>query len=551
MSSTNSLSTFSRNETLQRAETIRFDILVIGGGITGAGIALDAASRGMQVALIEKNDFASGTSSRSTKLIHGGLRYLKQFEFALVSEVGKEREILYRNAPHIVYPENMLLPIIEHGSLGRLTTAIGLSIYDWLAGVSFSERKQMLSRRATLRREPLLRKDILLGGALYKEYRTDDARLVIEVMKTAAGFGAACMNYVEANEFIYKDGTVIGASVTDNLEGKKTDIHARITINAAGPWVDHLRAKDHSLHGKKLHLTKGVHIVIPYSRMPIKQAVYFDVPDGRMVFAIPRGKTTYIGTTDTNYFDSPDEPAVTKEDAAYLINAVNFMFPSVQLTMDDIVSSWAGLRPLIHEEGKAPSELSRKDEIFVSSTGLISIAGGKLTGYRKMAERVVNLAAEKLADLDGMSFKNCFTDKIKLSGGDFKDKYELMEYLEMLQQQYARSSADRDILTELVYRYGSNTETLLNSAARAGHLPDRKTLLEAELLYGLQHEAVTSLSDFLIRRTGRLYFDRHSIMDDYALLEEKIASALSWDVTRRKMYDSAFRKVYEAAVNFS
>ena len=355
----------ARNRTryIQQLQNDSFDLLVIGGGITGAGIALDAITRGLKVCLIEKSDFASGTSSRSTKLIHGGLRYLKQLEFGIVREVGQERSILYKNAPHIVIPERMLLPIVEGGSLGKYSTSLGLYVYDRLAGVEKEERRNMLSKEETLEKEPLLNQDILKGGGMYVEYRSDDARLTIEVMKSAVERGALCINYVSFESFTHNaSNKIAGAMCRDVLSRKTFYIKAKKVINACGPWVDVLRKKDKSLNKKRLHLTKGIHIVISKDKLPIHQAVYFDVQDGRMIFAIPRGRKVYIGTTDTNYNEDTDFPFATREDVQYVLDAANFMFPSASLHINDVESSWAGLRPLIHEEGKSPSDLSRKDE---------------------------------------------------------------------------------------------------------------------------------------------------------------------------------------------
>src|SRR5690606_30898577 len=416
-----------RDQLLERMRTEIFDLLIIGGGITGAGIALDAVSRGLKVALVEKEDFASGTSSRSTKLIHGGLRNLKQFEFGLVKEVGSERAVVHNLAPHLVIPEKMLLPLFEGKSFGYWITSIGLKIYDWLANVKKSDQRRMLTRPQTLRYEPLLKRDQIKGGAIYAEYRTDDSRLTLEIMKTAFQRGVICLNYARAENLIYDDDKKIaGLTVRDNLTGNTVEIKSTAVVNAAGPWVDDLRILDKSRKGKRLHLTKGVHIVIPHDRLPVQQAIYFDVADGRMIFAIPRGRITYVGTTDTNYDGDKDHVIATADDMTYLINAANEMFPSVQLTLDDVESSWAGLRPLIHEEGKSASELSRKDEIFESESGLVSIAGGKLTGYRKMAERVVDLVIHK--HFDERSFPECFTDKIKLTGNSFDTYNNVISY---------------------------------------------------------------------------------------------------------------------------
>jgi glycerol-3-phosphate dehydrogenase len=343
-------SALKRSEIISQLRSESFDLLVIGGGITGAGIALDAASRGLKVGLIEKNDFAYGTSSRSTKLIHGGLRYLKQLEFGLVKEVGSERAVVHNLAPHLVIPEKMLLPLHEKRGLGYWLTSIGLKLYDWLAGVKPEDQRRMLTRHQTLRAEPLLREDGIKGGAIYAEYRTDDARLTIEIMKAAVSHGAIALNYVAANNFTVEDGRIRAVAAEDIFSGQSILIRATTVVNAAGPWVDELRKANQSLEGKRLHLTKGVHIVVPKARLPIQQAIYFDVEeDGRMIFAIPRGRTTYIGTTDTTYTENKDDVHTTREDALYLLRAVNSTFPNVNLDVRDIESCWAGLRPLIHE----------------------------------------------------------------------------------------------------------------------------------------------------------------------------------------------------------
>lgn len=375
-----------RTMDLEKMEKDIYDVLVIGGGITGAGIALDAQMRGMKTALIEMQDFAAGTSSRSTKLVHGGLRYLKQFEVKMVAEVGKERAIVYENGPHVTTPEWMLLPIYKGGTFGSFSTSIGLRVYDFLAGVKKAERRMMLNREETLQKEPLLKREGLKGGGYYVEYRTDDARLTIEVMKRAVKEGAIAVNYTKAEQLLYEDGNICGVMAHDRIGQKSYKIRARKIVNATGPWVDSLRELDRSKQGKTLRLTKGIHLVFDGRRFPLQQAIYFDTPDKRMVFAIPRDGKTYVGTTDTDYVGDIAHPRMSEEDRRYLLSCVNEMFPELKLDASDVESSWAGLRPLIYEEGKSPSEVSRRDEIFRSPSGLITIAGGKLTGYRKMAE---------------------------------------------------------------------------------------------------------------------------------------------------------------------
>lgn len=500
-------SSLKRLDYLEEMSKQELDLLVIGGGITGAGIALDAGVRGIQTGLIEMQDFAAGTSSRSTKLVHGGLRYLKQFEVKLVAEVGKERAIVYENAPHVTTPEWMLLPMIEGGTFGKMATSIGLKVYDYLAGVKRTERRKMLSKQETLQKEPLIMKNGLKGGGIYVEYRTDDARLTLEVIKEAVDRGVKAVNYAKAEGFIYQNGKVIAVKVKDILSGKTYDIYAKKIVNAAGPWVDTLREKDGSKKGKYLHLTKGVHLVIDGNRFPLKQAVYFDTAkkDGRMVFAIPRDGKTYVGTTDTFYKDDIAHPRMTTEDRDYIIDAINYMFPSVQITKNDIESSWTGLRPLIHEEGKSASEISRKDEIFVSESGLISIAGGKLTGYRKMAERIVDLVAKDLGN-DQL----CTTDRITLSGGDVGGSAKFEQFIEKkVSEGKAIGMSENDAL-KMVKLYGTNVDKVFANYTNGQEKAKENNLsplVYAQLHYGIEEEMVTTPIDFFNRRTGALFFN--------------------------------------------
>lgn len=525
-----SLSAKMRTQYLQDMSAKKLDVLVIGGGITGAGIAWDASCRGMSVGLVEMNDFASGTSSRSTKLIHGGLRYLKQGEIGLVREVGSERALLHRSAPHLVEPIPMLLPIYKKGTYGYFASAIGLYLYDWLAGVKRSERRKMFRRERTLTLEPLFRKEGLRGSGYYYEYRTDDARLTVEVMKSARAKGALIANYAKAQEFMYRGGKVVGAQVEDQVSGKTYTINAKKIINAAGPWVDQVRLKDNSLKGKRLLLTKGVHLVVDHAKLPIRQAAYFDVPGGRMIFVIPREGKTYIGTTDTVYEGAIETPGITEEDRRYLIDAVNHAFPESSLGADDIESGWSGLRPLVREEGKGPSEISRKDEMFISDSGLITIAGGKLTGFRKMAEKVVNLAARQLQDADGTIYPPCTTDRVPISGGDLNGlTYEEVQK-KLIKQGKSLGIRPEDILS-LMNRYGSNTMELMNRVAASSQEAETTELrlLRAEIEYSIEYEMTMTAVDFLLRRTGWLLFDRQKTERTIAPVMRLMREYLEWN----------------------
>lgn len=544
-------SNFNRAQITKDLQTSEFDLLIIGGGITGAGIALDAATRGMNVALIEKGDFASGTSSKSTKLIHGGLRYLKQFDFWLVKEVGTERAIVHKLAPHLVVPEKMILPLIEGGTYGSWLTSVGLKVYDILASVEGDDKRKMLSVKKSLKKEPLLPKKILKGAGYYAEYRTDDARLTIEVLKTAQNYGAKLLNYSEATEFIYEDKRVVGANVKDGITNESYSIKAKYVVNACGPWVDELRQINNSKIGKQLHLTKGVHLVVDHEKLPVKQSVYFDIPDGRMMFAIPRGKITYFGTTDTNYQQDKDDVNTSLVDATYLISAVNNMFPDITISLDDVESSWAGLRPLIHEEGKSASELSRKDEIFVSETELISIAGGKLTGYRKMAERIVDLIDKKYKRRFEKSFGEIKTKNLVLKGGDFENYDEVKSYTDAIYNRIAEVDFNQKDAEYLVHNYGKQTDQILKKFDEFTEENQQKKLIKAEVWFSIQHEMACTPTDFFMRRTGRLFFDPKSVTQYKEYILNLFTSHFSWDRDTEEKHKKELEYHVKMATTFS
>jgi len=524
------LSALHRNETKTALTEAPFDLIVIGGGITGAGILLDAATRGLKVCMLEKHDFAYGTSSRSTKLIHGGLRYLKQLEFGLVHEVGSERAVVHKIAPHLVLPEKMLLPLSGGKSTGYWLTSFGLSVYDWLAGVRKEDRRMMLTRPQTIKAEPLLNTKGIIGGALYTEYRTDDARLTIEIIKTACDHGAVALNYAEVKGFINEHGNVQGVECVDGLSGNVFQVKGRVVVNATGPWVDQLRLKDGSLEGKRLHLTKGVHIVVDHQHVPVRQAVYFEGPDGRMVFAIPRDGKTYIGTTDTDYAGNPEAVVTKSEDVEYLLKAVAHAFAVSSVSIQEVESTWAGLRPLIHEDGKSASELSRKDEIFESPSGLLSIAGGKLTGYRKMAERVVDQVVEKISNEGENVFGDCVTDRLPLSVS-----YPDLENFFQAKESFLNNPefiAQKNLAHRLMHTYGMSSQKILDQSRSLGSSDPATALLEAEVIHCIVSESVEKLSDFYVRRTGLLYFDLPKVAATLDGVLKVFSEQLNWGEDR-------------------
>src|SRR5213083_2083618 len=505
----------TREATLAALPAAALDVLVIGGGITGAGVARDAALRGLQVALVERLDWAAGTSSRSSKLIHGGVRYLEQGDLGLVREAARERSVLRRLAPHLALPVRLLMP--TYGRAGHAKLGLGLWTFEHIATVAPEERHAMWSREEVLEREPTLDGTRLHGAATFLEYQTCDARLVLETV-----LGAHVVNHVEATGIA--DGEV---ALRDALTGRSTRARSRIVVNAAGPWVDEVRRRAGALAGARLHLTRGIHLVVPHARLPVRHIVVMQARDRRSVFAVPRGEVTYLGTTDTDHGPPTDHPAVPGEDADYLLDAANRTFAGPPLARADVVAAWAGLRPLLHEEGKRPSEISRKDEIMVSDTGLVSIAGGKLTTHRRMAERVVDLVVERLGRAAGA----CRTASVPLPNGGLaaEELPRLVERVRARLPQLAAGGAER-----LVALHGAGAERLLARACAspaAGELLPGG-ILRAEIAHALDEEMALTLEDLLERRTRLLLFDPGQGLACAAAVADMAAARLGWDRAR-------------------
>lgn len=546
-----SFSSINRTSIIHQMSKTSFDLIVIGGGITGAGIALDATARGMKVALIEMQDFAAGTSGRSTKLIHGGLRYLKQLEFKLVMEVGRERKIVHHNAPHLTQPQPMLLPIVRGGSFNMFSARIGIGIYELLAGVNAKERHNVLNKKETIAFEPLLRKDILKGGIVYNEYHTDDARLTLEVLKEAVSRGALAVNYTKATSILYQNKKICGVKIQDQIAGDEYEIYAANVVNAAGPWVDQLNSLDAPQAQSRLHITKGVHIVIDGKRFPVSQSVYFDTPDKRMIFVIPREGKTFIGTTDTFYSGDLANPTVTAEERDYLLRCANNFFPDCHLIPSDVESCWAGLRPLVNKPGKGPSEISRKDEMFESLSGLISIAGGKLTGYRKMAERVVDLISNRYLKNNQRKFARCSTENLILSGGiadGIKYFNKFVEEKTATGVSLGLTAAETGLL---IHRYGSGIDRLFDLIQKAGLSKD-DTLplaLQAQLKYAVEEEMCTSPADFFVRRTSMLYFDIDNVIRWGKATLSFMNQMMNWNNEQKTNHENELQQLISAAKN--
>lgn len=517
-----------------------YDLLVIGGGITGAGIALDASLRGIKTGLVEMSDFGSGTSGKSTKLIHGGLRYLQQGRLKEVASLGRERDVVYRQAPHVTEPIPMLLPFKIGGAFSKKKVSLGLKIYDILAGVRKSERRNILSTEELLEMEPLLRQEGLLGGGEYVEYRTDDARLTIEVVKSAADEGADIINYVKSISFTYDSaGKICGIVGMDMFSGEEMLIKGKVVINAGGPWVDDIRTQE---YGNKafvpgIQLSKGIHIVLDTRAFPLRSAVYFDAPDGRLIFAIPRNGKTYVGTTDTFYEGALSrlQPMIQERD--YLLQCIHAGFPDLKIGSEDVETGWAGVRPLILENGKKAGDISRKDEIWQSQGGLFTIAGGKLTGYRKMAQKAVDKVSRELRAMGVHVDQYCATKQYILSGGQRVNKDALLEAA-------GNTGLSVDDTHYLFNKYGSNTHTLLSiSQQRTKSFPG---CLYAMVHYAVHYEMAMTPTDFFARRTGDLYFNFKRVLAEKDLVFDIMAELLGWQCEEasrhRRDLDQALHK---------
>jgi glycerol-3-phosphate dehydrogenase len=493
-----------RQRNIERLRNEAFDVLVVGGGINGAAVARDAAMRGLRVALIEKGDFASGTSSKSSKLIHGGVRYLQQGDFRLVRVACRERDLLRRQlAPHLVEPLAFLFPVYRGDPVGLATLGLGMWLYDLLAVFRNIRAHRMLRAKRLLAVEPGLRREGLRGAALYYDCFTDDARLTIETVLAAHEEGAIVANYVELKEFTKHGERLVGAVLQDSFSGSRVQVRARCVVNVTGPWADHVRRLDDPGATPCLRLTKGAHIIVPHTRLPIVRAVVMLSPrDKRVLFAIPWSEHTLIGTTDTD-FDGPlDDVKADEQDLDYLLEAANWFFPGAKLSVRDVVGSYAGLRPLVANADTAdPSSVSREEEIFESSSGLITLGGGKLTTHRRIAVEIVNLVARRLGLRRRRGKRSSLTASKPLPGGLSKDPEAFVKRV-IAEDGCGLTAAQ---IEHLARRYGTRTAEILeilrvNGELRQPVVPGMPDIL-AEAVHAAQAEMALQPDDVLLRRT--------------------------------------------------
>jgi glycerol-3-phosphate dehydrogenase len=515
------LDALAREATLDRLDREAFDCAVIGGGITCAGIAREAAMRGLSVALLEACDFASGTSSRSSKLIHGGLRYLAMGDVALVRSSALERKVLHRLAPHLAQPRWLVVPARSWAGLLKLRA--GITTYEKLGAVESRDRHQRWSRKEMEEHEPLLDRERYGFACAYREYLTDDARLVLANLRDAAAHGAVATNHARVVAVTARDGAADGVEAVCALTGRRVRVRARCVVNAAGPWVDAVRLLEDPEAPVRLHLSKGVHVTVSAERLPIRNMLILATEDRRSIFVIRRGPAVYVGTTDTTYEPGVETwPEICREDVTYLLAPLARDLAGEPLVPEDVVAAWAGLRPLIAEPGKGPTEISRKDEVWIGPKRVVTIAGGKLTGYRPMAQ----LTLAKAAEACGLAPAPPREEERPLPGGDFEGG--LGAVADALARQHGLPPACAERLASL---YGSEASRVLG-AGKALLVPDA-LVVEGEVDFGVRHEGALRLEDVIYRRTRAALYEvsgREALLEPVAA---RMAGLLGWSDARR------------------
>ncbi|MFN7144824.1 MAG: glycerol-3-phosphate dehydrogenase/oxidase [Myxococcota bacterium] len=537
-----------RDQAWERLGRESFDLVIVGGGAIGAGAARDAALRGLRVAVVEADDIAAGTSSRSSKLIHGGLRYLEQGDLSLVFESVSERRVMMQIAPHLVRPMGFLFPVYAGDKVKLATLRLGLIVYEGLALFRSPKLHTTLSPKDLAEDMPLLEQRGLRGGPLYWDCATDDARLTIETMLDAHRAGAVVMTHARVSELLRgPEGTIRGAKVVDRLGGRTVEVSAAAVLNATGPWSDRVRGTPER-PSNQLRLTKGVHIVVSAERLPIQHTIVcFHPVDKRLLFILPWGDQVYIGTTDTDYEGDPRDVAADRADIEYLLQAVDKYFPTVKLHPDEVTSTWAGLRPLIRADGVHPSQVSREHVITTDPDGLVSIAGGKLTTHRRMGAEVVDVCIEgmKKRGHELPPLKPINTAQLPLPGAVGWPEHDDGTQVAKLVSEAANGLLPDATCRYLADRYGTRAVDLARGAvADQGLLqplvPGRPEIL-AQIDWAVEHELAVTVTDFLERRTQLFFRDRDQGLGAVDTVADRMAALLGWTRAQRDASADEYR----------
>jgi glycerol-3-phosphate dehydrogenase len=523
------LNPLQRRTALSALANQSFDVLIIGGGVTGAGAALDAASRGLRVALVESGDLASGTSSRSSKLIHGGLRYLEQYDFRLVREALQEREAMVTTlAPHLVKPVAFLYPLQEKGK-DRAYVGAGLTLYDVLRGFQRTlPWHKHLSQKSVLEIAPSIRQDVVTGAVKYFDAQVDDARHTMMIARTAARHGAVIATSVSCESLIKANGRVVGAQVKDLESGDLIDVSAGVVVMCAGVWSDALHERFGLKPGYDVRMSKGVHIVLPGDAIASEAGIILKTPVS-VLFVIPWQGKWILGTTDTEYIGDPSQPLASREDVAYIIDQANRIL-NPEISASDVIGVYAGLRPLVSKKADtSTTKLSREHTVDSPAPGFVSVAGGKYTTYRIMAEDVIDAAASDLP----FDVSESFTDHIPLVGADGYNA--LLKQIPLLSDE---TGLDSSTLLHLLDRYGSLMAQIVNLVKHDPELGKRldKNLpyLKAEIHYAASDEGARSVSDVIYRRTRISFESSDAGMGVSEEVSRIIAPILGWSSRDRK-----------------
>ncbi|MBM4184878.1 MAG: glycerol-3-phosphate dehydrogenase/oxidase [Gemmatimonadetes bacterium] len=519
--------------------TSELDLLIIGGGITGAGIARDAALRGWQVALVEKEDFAFGTSSRSSKIVHGGVRYLEYGHFLLVRESARERRVVQSIAPHLVHRLDFLYPVFEPDSLVKIRG--GLAVFDWLASAEGEDKHETLDPERVREQLPGLR-DPLRGAVLYPEYITDDGRLTLENVQSAAQHGALVANHARAEAlFRHSSVRVMGARVRDALDDTIYEVQARAVVNAGGPWAQHVLEDSGLPVPKQLRPSKGIHILLSADRLPLRGATFLKTSYGRRGLAMRRLDYVYVGTTDEEYTGSLDTPRASRAEVLDVLAMAQDSFPDAHLTIDDVLATWAGVRPLIAEDGKSTRDTSREDELWRTPPGLITIAGGKLTTYRRMAGRVVDALRDELGpppqDED-------WTADVPLPGAPGGD---VAVFVADRARALSAAGVPEAAVARLCWLYGRQLDELLAlgraDASWLAPLGEGVPAVRGEVKLAVETEMAHTLVDFMDRRSALLLFSPDFGLAGAEEAARIMGTILGWSEGRRNAEIAAYQQL--------
>lgn len=521
----------TRAENIQQMQKEEFDLCIIGGGITGAGVARDAALRGMSVALIEADDFASGTSSRSSKLIHGGIRYLENYEFKLVFEALSERQKLFNIAPHLVHPLRFMIPLYKSGRVGMFKMGLGMWAYDALSLFQAPELHERLNHNESLHRMPTLQGNDLLGSYVYSDAYMDDARLVHETLRSANEAGALAANYVRATGAKFDEHNKMRKVVCqDVLSKKEFEISAKHFVSSVGPWTDELGEELFRKWKKILRPTKGVHLTFKKERLPLSSAVVMGA-ESRIVFGIPRHEMVIVGTTDTDFEGDPKNVRTTEEDVKYLLGVLDQYFPGAKIKASDIVASYEGVRPLVADGADSEGKTSREHVIFTEEHGVTFVAGGKYTTYRLMAEQIVDECLHKFSIEERVRFNNCRTEQPlnhwvteESRNADHLTREQIMERTRRWPAQVSAHFSSNDI-DLLVDRHGREALEIVQDFEGLGYW-------EMEAAHAIEKTMCFKLVDFYARRVPLFLAETDHGMSLLERISQTFARQLDWSPTQ-------------------